>query len=810
MIGRVRCGNPRCAHPTESARRAWLRGLYVIIAAEPASASEAGPNGQPSSEAAAGKPRFTLWLTDENGYLSPVESANDAEDAAQSAASCGKQSKVNPKDSAKFFAGVKYQLLLILHPHEEEARKFLDLANQGADEVKDAILIKEAVVEPQGKNSKPEVVFIIDEEPTADRPIFLPRGGKLYNHLTLYYHEIEKSVLGKGGKELKDKSGKVIKKVLYRGMPNGDCAYIKDQVYRLQVHLGTLRYPVGYQSLPYWPSKKHKYCAYENAGIFDALTYNAVLAFQRDAFEHKVCSQLRRGSAVFAASTTVSDVITKDKHGKEKVVQKVAVDGLIDFGANYAPVYTREQFQQTAEYIRPSAILAREFLDLSVEEKRLAPRATTEIDTAHTIVDATTADEIQNWLDNGYRKRGHILIGVRTNLDPAKGGYDWLRDDAVGSFYAWQQAVRDLGFEAGVVVGHIFRDIRDCVLNAPPGKATRSIHKTGLAMDLLITGDFTQHKDFPILYQQVLSPDKKRVSWQLYGKVEKDLSPDEKKALVAELNRKTGKNLRIEDVWDTDGVSPWKFREGSFDGGEALPVETGTFVDITRVGQAFGFEPIGAGSSFKAHQEKIQIGTEKDFEKLLAFLTDARKVDNDKCDVVIERLGPPPSSRIVNIQSIDVDTLQQWLAAMKEMGWNSSAQTLIPPPDTEPYFKLQELLRTRFGATRFTISSVNGDNEKTDPIATGSSIDLSSHYMRYLRPHAGSVIFKLNDVVHAPQPGIARCQEYWHYQYQQAIGTGHTEATRNRWADLMQALGWTPEGLLKVGYPPGDLTRLAY
>jgi hypothetical protein len=50
-------------------------------------------------------------------------------------------------------------------------------------------------------------------------------------------------------------------------------------------------------------------------------------------------------------------------------------------------------------------------------------------------------------------------------------------------------------------------------------------------------------------------------------------------------------------------------------------------------------------------------------------------------------------------------------------------------------------------------------------------------------------------------PGIARTIEWWHYQYQAGV-TG-------KWSERMADIGWTNEGLRKVGYSEKQLGNAA-
>ena len=76
-----------------------------------------------------------------------------------------------------------------------------------------------------------------------------------------------------------------------------------------------------------------------------------------------------------------------------------------------------------------------------------------------------------------------------------------------------------------------------------------------------------------------------------------------------------------------------------------------------------------------------------------------------------------------------------------------------------------------------------------------------------IRPDTGPYSMGKGDIIYSGVDGVARCQEWWHFQYQDLVTP---PSGRQKWADLLEQIGYSKEGLLKLGYPPSDMDKSAY
>jgi hypothetical protein len=201
-----------------------------------------------------------------------------------------------------------------------------------------------------GKNKKQELLLSVAE----DADWFVPQGSSIYKGWVLF-----RDMPGSGNNR---KPGDI------------QCPPLLEQVTRLQYHLGALRYPIGNQWHPYSPEpwKKNadtgkRQMLYPNEGIFEAVTWNGVLAFQRDA---------GAGLAKQLDATKVRSVLWRP--------------------GTYDPTPAAKQhlleIRESHDYVSKE--------DSNIRDARISGMK------YPTVVDKATGDGIQTWLDQEFRKPG--------------------------------------------------------------------------------------------------------------------------------------------------------------------------------------------------------------------------------------------------------------------------------------------------------------------------------------------------------------------------------------------------------------------
>ncbi len=231
--------------------------------------------------------------------------------------------------------------------------------------------------------------------------------------------------------------------VLYHAMPLAELTSVCTAVRRLRAMLGALRYPHGGVKNPYLAD-------YPVDDVdFSATLSAAVAAFQSDA---------RRGDAVAVR------------------------DRAQCHGAAVPRVVTS-----------PTEAQAKEHEGYSYASWRWiggAPAIATRLVGGENpgVIDLATGNCLAEWHRLGLRKPGAVLVAVPSGF--TKSWPTWLRDDAAIALLGWRVLAKAFGVPYSIAVGHTYRHVTDCVAKGSggPGKASRSIHKTGLAMDLGVIG----------------------------------------------------------------------------------------------------------------------------------------------------------------------------------------------------------------------------------------------------------------------------------------------------------------------------------
>jgi hypothetical protein len=320
-------------------------------------------DAKPAKGGQAKKPIFHLGQTDENGYLSAVKTELDP----------------HPTQAGLLTEKITYEFFFVRHPEVGLATKIQ------ADLTKDDTKWDGAPpqrIEPKrvatgkdkAKKDVEELIVTIPETPES----YVPRGSALY----------------KGW-------------VLFRDMPNHPCC--RDQVVRLQYHLGALRYWVGNHGNPYAPiefpvaNKKGKtptvfgpnygilYDAPGHKGIPPSVvTWNAIIAFQHDG-----------------------------KGGHAKKVDPSLIAKLVDPASDYQPTALARTFPGQRG-------LAEEFVTAEMADAAKAKFEWPYL----SVVDRVTGDAIKNWIDSGFRKPRDVLVNFF-------GPESWMNSAVLPSYEQW-------------------------------------------------------------------------------------------------------------------------------------------------------------------------------------------------------------------------------------------------------------------------------------------------------------------------------------------------------------------------------------
>jgi hypothetical protein len=424
-----------------------LAGLFVLFRPQPSTTLQKIKNLKKQVGMRLDPP-FQLGMVGRLGFLSPPEI--DQQDLLAYLSGLENTSRLpgDPDpvacaldlmpDSHRLLPGQKYEFYFIHHPDPAYALKVYDEINEGSS----------AYGEPFVKEVDADGIVRVPEDPSH----FLPQGSEFYGHWTLY-----------------------------RSMPCAECEPVKQQVRRLQLHLGALRYIVGTGIWPYLPdfNTDNDRSGGSNDGIIDVRVMNAILRFQQDA-----CS----GKKPFKP---------KDKPHS----------ALVQAESNFGPAPGADFAKRrppNSEYLQPEN--SWKYLEGSEQ-----PAPSIKPLQADGVVDSSTAEALKHWLSEGLRKPGDILVSIANKV----GGVLWMRPEAASAIHAWIRLVQALGFDEGLGIFHTYRSILVDIVKAKKGRSAVSIHKTGLAVDLASAGFLRAVKSWPVAY--VREQEGSRILWRLYG-----------------------------------------------------------------------------------------------------------------------------------------------------------------------------------------------------------------------------------------------------------------------------------------------------
>jgi len=597
-----------------------------------------------------------------------------------------------------------------------------------------------------------DLIFEVPEKSS-----FLPKGGELYDNL-----------------------------VLFMDMPNKDCQRVKDQVKRLQYNLGLLRYPIGDDALnPYIPTVKQE-------GKLDELTYNAVLAFQRHA-RQGTARKVEKGYGKMFKENSNFEVNPPPKTRKGKIAPEWYKDSWLFANLTWEDV---EKGDKTEDNLGSDTEISKKYEG-----------------SENGVVDKATAECIQNWLKEEYRKPGHILVGVHDGLSDIKSGWGWywLRDDSALRLFKWRKLAKEFGSTHGVGLTGTYRSITTDVKTAGPGAIRLSLHKTGLAVDLW-TGKFTaQDKIYPVKFER--ETEKGNIYWRLY---------DETTLKQQEMKDKA-KNLKLNLIVDPENeklsvyrnyVTPWEYDPMDRKGGSPLATLSGDFVSLTELAKLAGYNRIGAHSKgWFLEESDLFLKTYKDFQKVVNNL--------DKC-MGLSPDGPTMSVYIIPTSSdLIMTSVKELQPSLHE--WHEKMGKWQPLPDVKVKVEgkkvgskarearendISKALSTPNKPWTFIkeVALIDGNNNRIQQPQLGlQSIDLKE--AEYIRPLIGTVEVKQADRIYFEVPGAPQHMEWWHFQLNEKLMKSPEE--KKSWGTLLEEIGFTKEALIKIGYNEQDWTKEA-
>ncbi len=733
---RVRCD---CDHKVP-----WLNRLYVLWAAAPADSvpiaaskdaprKDAPPTDQPKPPP---PPQYHLAQSDSQGYLSPAANEFDPK----------------PGNTLPIFEGAKYLFYFVRHPAKDlptEIQRKLN-AGKGKDEFGDPIdMVMKLVV--TGKDAKKkdikELVIRLGEHPSW----FIPSGSDFYDGWTLF-----------------------------RGMPNDQCDSVIHQVRRLQHHLGALRYPIGGHGHPYSPARLFPKTPdqYAHDGEFEVVTWNSVLAFQRDA-----------------AAGVAAQLVSADALGK-----------FLDVDNDFEPL---PEASDALHHIKRS----HDFIDANDISVDAVPIR------SETVVDKATGDAILAYLSGGLRKPGPVLISYVEN-DKDSQGYDrWMDSRVLPDFNRWSSRLQAFGFPKGVRVNGVLRDVRIGV-GGGNGQISTSLHKSGFALDLdaLVGGAKSEGKpDYPLFY--IRDPAvTTRPQWIVFAKVENNKLPahlvDLKDAAGNVIGKKSPKPDES-DIQVLASIDNWVYDATHPDGGTSVPLSIPgfSFLNVTRIANAIGFTNI-SGHKGKFERKKdplsLTISNPDTFGQFLSRL-------KEHIDQLKSKLAPGVAVTI-NGASTPVATIAGEVPFYEFWHQLGTPYGHTPAVTVDPTNKLGEAFikdvkskvpASKFSGRQFHIKYIPAKSDKKDSEKTKEEKNPGEETIpiKSDTPFKGPLQFVIRPIfspdldtgatIDFPAlSGNPFDMEWWHFQLEKMY-------QGKKWGPLLREIGWTAEGLLgKSGHQP--------
>lgn len=384
---------------------------------------------------------FVLGFVDHLGFLQPVhDDSNPWFEMGTLEIKEEKLVEVNRRNphTYKLTVGERFKVCAVRHPSPDLARALTAYLNSNGSKDDDAYnfsyvdgeamsweaYLRDVTIEKEGD----QPVMKLSED-AAD---YFPQGSSRYGNW-----------------------------MLYREMPHGKCATVPDQVKKLMIDLGKMRYPCGREDKPYRQRKRAFNGPWEKAPddlVFDGQVQACVARLQ----EH-----VREAETDDAGSSGYAFEVAKEAHEKGEW-----------------------------SYLIGSSIVDRNTVLPRDGEDKLRPLSPLR---TKGVVDVETGWVIDHWLMRRLRKPGHILLPTSTiSAGKLVEYYTYLLQDGALSVDVWDGLARVFGCDYGTQGGSSVRSVNAGVW---PGAINNSVHKTGLAIDM--AGGATRHSTmaWPIRYE---------------------------------------------------------------------------------------------------------------------------------------------------------------------------------------------------------------------------------------------------------------------------------------------------------------------
>jgi len=664
---------------------------------------------------------FHLAQSDDEGYLSPVLNDLDPE----------------PIKTLPMFPDRDYYCYFVRHPGSDLPLEIVKRLRDNADRAKKDLgewRALKATLEAVGKNSKKELVLRVAEDPSW----FVPQGHEIYGRWVLF-----REMPGTGSPKVR------------KGKDAIQCPPLREQVRKLQYHLGAMRYPIGTADHPYIPDPAKE-------GVFEGVTWNAVVALQKDAREGKA---LKLNSA-----TTRTPLWTPGSYEPTPEASN-----------------TELQARESAAYVAQGAEEHSEVkADLPYE----------------TVVDKPTGAAIQKRLDGGWRKPGkvYVCLGIEkspTKKDPSTVRYQddyWMAQDAVQILERFSTALKLLGLKIGVRCSCCYRGVETQVSSAGVGCIRLSIHKTGFAFDMSCSafvgwaskGTLAEYleKSYPLFFEKDESV-KDKWFWIVYALVkESDIVPEPQRP--EEFQKIVGKYAKT--------IRSWKYNRELPNGGEAVELtapEGTTFLNFTDLAKQFGLHRIPAHANKSDKQGwilkpkmQIRLSTPDDFAQVVTRISANLDVRGHTTDELSVNGAKYTLAQFQEKEPL----LAQWC---KDSWPKATPNVEIDPTSKEGEKLLGSLQRGKaYQGQKFLLFKEGGKAEGEELTIEGKKTSFPLKEPFALRPVTEPISFKPGDTVDLPAlSGTPEHMEWWHFQHNASI-----EGVE--WGDLLGPLGWSEEGLL--------------
>lgn len=703
-LARVRCA--------EEHKDPWLRRLYVLWAT---------PKADTDERAGA----FHLGQTDDHGYLTVPH--NDVDPDGTSV--------------VPMVEGVRYFFFFVRHPGLDLPKEMLGLLKP--EETTASLTWSDgktykaqrlaAAMEETGKDKKKraikELVIRIPEDPRS----FTPVGSELYREWVLF-----RGMPGTGA-GLKDK--------------DIQCTPLKEQVRRLQYHLGALRYWVGDFGMPYAPipfSKKPP--RFANEGVFDVPLWNSTMAFQHDA----AAGAARKLDPAKPRQPFV-DLSTFDPTAEASV--------------------SKTQISESGQYVSKTAA---DSADALVKGLRYP-----------SVVDRATGDGIKKWLQGSLRKPGPVLVSYQSEGT-------WMSELLLDSYGKWDRAMKQYGAKRGVYVSNVLRDPRIGVVTGG-GMVATSIHKSGFALDLAMQWgqgiiDPAARDHYPLYYER--DPSRKdKIRWIVYHAVKEADLPKGLDPVLDGAGGIAGWTSSADPALEyRRSIENFEYDPESSTGGKssALTIPGQWFLNVTRLAKDAGFARIGPHNTgwFAIPGETVSI---TDAGSLVGALKRfSRHLKQLKGELRVSKAHPKFKLDGVDLMFQDCATayaaLDAWQTVAARQGGTPAVDVHFPRTKEDQTF-LTQLARAAKKAPLKGLAVAVITEEKTEELTLSAVTEFPADKAFTIQPKTAPLEVKLDSKFEFPAlVGDPPHLEWWHFQYVAGY------AGRS-WREILADVGWTGAGL---------------